>query len=149
MLLVKPILTLHKSFPFLNSSMDIGFDTLDLAFNLSLDVIKITRDGVSVVAFLLPLCLLKNSLTSLIFRETSQIFSLKSKFSSSVIGLTNVLRKLKDTLALTLITSSSIGKAIAERFHLFFDGANGGLVILLVPFQAISLILQLLISCGN
>jgi hypothetical protein len=51
------------------------------------------------------------------------------------------LRKLKDTLALTLITTTRICQAIAESIDLFSDGRDGSLVVLLVSLQAIALLL--------
>jgi hypothetical protein len=112
-----------------------------LGLNVSLDSIEITSDSILVVTLLLPLRFLRCSLLGLLFRNSAQLLGLRSEISSSIVCLFDVLRKLKDTLALTLITTTRICQAIAESIDLFSDGRDGSLVVLLVSLQAIALLL--------
>jgi hypothetical protein len=74
---------------------------------------------------------------------------LPREIGSSILGLADILGELKNTLALAFVASSGIGKAVAQVVDLLSNGTNGGLVVLLGPLQAITLLLQLLISSGN
>lgn len=136
-LLVEPQLTLLKTFPLLQGSGHIGLHALNLALDSSLDVVKLASNGVFVVALLFPRGLLGCSFCGVFLRNVTEVVGLKGIFSSSVVGLANVLSELEDSLALAFITTSSVGKAIAQIVDLLSDGTDGGLVILLVPLQTV------------
>lgn len=148
-LLVKSNLTLLKTVPLLKCCGHVGLDTLHLALDLGFDGVEVASDGVLVVTLLLPCCLRSCGLLSFFLWNISKIVGLKGKVSCSVIGLANVLGELEDTLALTLITSSGIGKTVTEIVDLLSNGSNGGLVVLLVPLQAVTELLQLLVCRGD
>lgn len=141
MLLVQSCLTLLETLSLLQSSRDVVLNTGNLSFNASLDCIEVTRHGVLVVTLLLPLRFLDCSFLGLLFRNGSQLFGLNSEISSSIVCLSNILSELENTLALTLIATTRVRQAVAESIDLLLDRGDGSLVILLVPFQAIALLL--------
>jgi hypothetical protein len=131
-LLIKPRLALLKAFPLLERSGHVGLNALDLAVELGFDGLEFTGNGILVVTLLLPCRFLGCGLLSFVFWDVSKIVGLESEISGSIVGLTDVLCELKNTLALTLIASSGVGKAVAEVVDLFSNSSNGGLVVLLV-----------------
>jgi hypothetical protein len=108
-LFVEPSLTLLKAFPLLGCSRDVGLYTLNLALDLFLGLVELARDGVLVVTFLLPLSLLGCSFLSLLFGNSPDFLCLECEFGSGFIRLADILRKLKDTLALAFVATSGIG----------------------------------------
>src|SRR5690242_292610 len=140
-LLIQSCLTLLKAFTFLKCVCNVGLHALDLGFNVGLDCIKFTSHSVLVVTFFLPFRLLCCSFFGLFFWNCTQIFGLQREFSSSVVCLSDVLRKLKDTLALTLIAAPSVRQAIAKGVDLFLDRRDGSFVVFLITLQTVALLL--------
>lgn len=149
MLLVELFQPVLEAFPLLNSSGHVRLYALGLALNLGFDFVELAGDGVFIVTLLLPCGFLGCSLLNLIFRNISKLVGLERIVSCSVLGLANVLSKLKDTLALAFIASSSIGQAVAECLGFLPDRADGSLVILLGSLQAVALVLKVSFGCGN
>lgn len=148
-LLVQSELTLLEAFTLLKRIRDVGLHTMDLSFNVSLDRVEFASHGVFAVALFLPFRFLGRSFLGLFLGDCTKLFGLFGEFSRSIFRLSNVLGELKNTLALTLVATSSIRQAIAKRVDLFFDRRDGGLVVLLNSFQAVALLLQLLVGRGN
>jgi len=148
-LLVEPGLTLLKAFPLLECSRDVRLYTLHLALNLLLGLVKLASDGVLVVTLLVPFGFPGRSFLGFFFGNATQILCLNGKIGGRIISLANVLCKLKDALALALVTASGVGKAIPKGIHLFLDISDGCLVVFLIPLQAIPLLLQLLVGRSN
>jgi hypothetical protein len=148
-LLVQPSLALLKALPLLQCSTDVGLHALDLALNVALDCVEFARDSILIVTFRFPFRFLGCSFMCIVLRYATQLLGLNHKLSSSIIGLADVLRELKNALALALITTSSISKTVTECVDLLLDSGNGCFVVLLVPLQAITLFLELLFGCRN
>jgi hypothetical protein len=140
-LLVKPGLTLLKAFPLLKRGGHVGLYTLHLAVELSFDGVEFTSDGNLIVTLLLPRRFLGCSLLDFFLWDFSEVVGLKGKVGGSIVSLADGLSELKDTLALALIASSGIGKAVAEIVDLLSNSTDGGLVVFFVSLQAVSLLL--------
>lgn len=120
-LLIQSRLTLHETLSLLRSSRDVVLNACHLSFDIGLDRIELTSCRIFVVTLLLPLRFFGCSLSRVLLRNSTQIVGLKGEIGSGIVSLSDVLRKLKNTLALAFITASSVRQAAAESIDLFLD----------------------------